>query len=180
MVVDVGTGDGRSVLALARHDSSTLAVGIDADAASMADSSRRAARRDALPNALFAVAAAEALPPELSGCAERVTVHFPWGSLLRGLARGEPNVAGQIAAVATDAARVEVLLSARPADRLPRLEAVEASTVAAVAANFEPHAFRLAGASRATAAEIAAVHSSWAKRLGANGERIVWRVSLER
>ena len=40
----------------------TLIVGVDANAAGMADASRRAARRGALPNALFAVAAAEHPP----------------------------------------------------------------------------------------------------------------------
>jgi hypothetical protein len=66
-------------------------IGIDANAASMADASRRAARpvkRGGLPNALFVVAAAENLPSELGGWAEAVTVHFPWGSLLRGLLAG--------------------------------------------------------------------------------------------
>jgi hypothetical protein len=40
----------------------TLVIGVDANAAGMAESSRRAARRGALPNALFAVAAAEHPP----------------------------------------------------------------------------------------------------------------------
>jgi 16S rRNA (adenine(1408)-N(1))-methyltransferase len=68
---------------------------VDANAAAMAVASRRAAaapRRGGLPNALFVVAAAEALPPELDGLADTVTVHFPWGSLLRGLLRADPAV----------------------------------------------------------------------------------------
>jgi hypothetical protein len=40
----------------------TLVIGLDANAAAMAKASRRVARRDALPNALFAVAAAEHPP----------------------------------------------------------------------------------------------------------------------
>jgi 16S rRNA (adenine(1408)-N(1))-methyltransferase len=50
------------VLATARRRPDTLVVGVDANAAGMADASRRAARRGALPNALFAVAAAEHPP----------------------------------------------------------------------------------------------------------------------
>jgi hypothetical protein len=46
--------------AAARPD--TLVIGLDANAAAMAEASRKAARRDALPNALFAVAAAEHPP----------------------------------------------------------------------------------------------------------------------
>ena len=62
MVIDLGTGDGRHVLAFAAARPDTLVIGIDANAAGMAEASRRAARRRALPNALFAVAAAEHPP----------------------------------------------------------------------------------------------------------------------
>ena len=73
----MGTGDGRFVLALARARPDTLVIGLDAVAAGMAEASRRAARRGgggsaagpekhpprgSLPNALFAVAAAEHPP----------------------------------------------------------------------------------------------------------------------
>jgi len=40
----------------------TLVIGLDASGAAMADASRRAVRRDRLPNALFVVAAAEHPP----------------------------------------------------------------------------------------------------------------------
>jgi len=50
------------VLAAATASPDTLVIGMDANAAAMADSSRRAARRRALPNALFVVAAAEHPP----------------------------------------------------------------------------------------------------------------------
>ena len=62
MALDLGTGDGRHVLAAASQAPDTLVIGIDANAAAMTESSRRAARRDAVPNALFAVAAAEHPP----------------------------------------------------------------------------------------------------------------------
>jgi 16S rRNA (adenine(1408)-N(1))-methyltransferase len=62
VAIDLGTGDGRAVLATAAADPGTLAIGVDASADAMTESSRRAARRNALPNALFAVAAAEHPP----------------------------------------------------------------------------------------------------------------------
>jgi 16S rRNA (adenine(1408)-N(1))-methyltransferase len=62
VAIDLGTGDGRYVLALARQRPETLVVGLDASAAAMAEASRRAARRDAVPNALFAAAAAQHPP----------------------------------------------------------------------------------------------------------------------
>jgi 16S rRNA (adenine(1408)-N(1))-methyltransferase len=62
VAIDLGTGDGRRVLRVAAARPETLTIGVDANAAGMADASRRAARRGALPNALFAVAAAEHPP----------------------------------------------------------------------------------------------------------------------
>jgi 16S rRNA (adenine(1408)-N(1))-methyltransferase len=62
VAIDLGTGDGRHVLAAAAADPDTLVVGVDAVAAAMAVASRKAARRGALPNALFAAAAAEHPP----------------------------------------------------------------------------------------------------------------------
>jgi 16S rRNA (adenine(1408)-N(1))-methyltransferase len=62
VTLDLGTGDGRHVLATAAQRPDTLVIGVDANAAGMAEASRRAARRDALANALFAVAAAEHPP----------------------------------------------------------------------------------------------------------------------
>jgi 16S rRNA (adenine(1408)-N(1))-methyltransferase len=181
VVVDIGTGDGRFVLAAARRDPSGLFVGIDADAPSMVESSRRAARRDALPNALFVVAAAEALPTELYDAADEVTVHFPWGSLLRGLVDGEPDVAGQLSSVAASRARVNILLSARPSDRLPWLPRVDAAVASRVGDRFAAHGFETRIARPATPDEVAAARSSWAKRLaaGASG-REVWRIAVGR
>ncbi len=60
-------------------------IGVDANAAAMAGCSRRAARRQGLANALFAVAAAEQPPLELHGVAGALRVNFPWASLLRGV-----------------------------------------------------------------------------------------------
>ena len=56
------------MLAAAAAQPDRLVVGVDANAAGMATASRRAAARPArggLPNALFVLAAAEALPAEL-------------------------------------------------------------------------------------------------------------------
>jgi 16S rRNA (adenine(1408)-N(1))-methyltransferase len=106
VTIDVGTGDGRAVLFIAAAEPTTLAIGIDANAASMAEASRRAAgppRKGGLANALFVVAAAEAPPEELRGLAARVTVLFPWGSLLRGCLGAHASVAeGMAGLVAPD------------------------------------------------------------------------------
>jgi 16S rRNA (adenine(1408)-N(1))-methyltransferase len=68
------------VLAAAAAQPDRLVIGIDANAAAMVPASRRAAakpERGGLPNALFVVAAAEALPVELTGVANLLTAYFP-------------------------------------------------------------------------------------------------------
>ena len=100
--MDLGTGDGRAVLARARTEPATLAIGIDANAASMIESSRRAAKpeqKGGRPNALFVVAAAETPPPELARLADEVTITLPWGSLLDGVLGHDDRVAAGVASL---------------------------------------------------------------------------------
>ncbi len=166
MALDLGTGDGRSVLAAAAARPETLVIGVDASAAAMAASSRRAARRGALPNALFAVAAAE--DPPLSDLAHEITVNFPWASLLRGvLGRDEAVLAG-IARLAAPGASVRALVSVVERDGVAGVPDVDE-----LASAYARHGLRLVDARPATATEIAASGSSWAKRLRAGAARPV-------
>lgn len=93
--VDIGTGDGRHVLDVARAEPDRLVIGIDAVAETMAESSRKAAaspRKGGLGNVLFFRGAAERLPGPFAGIADLVTVNYPWGSLMRIVA--EPEIEG--------------------------------------------------------------------------------------
>jgi len=86
VVIDLGTGDGRFVLDLAREDPSTLVIGIDPVPENMAESARKAAgspKKGGAPNAVFIRGAAERMPGPFLGVADLVTVNYPWGSLMR-------------------------------------------------------------------------------------------------
>ena len=168
MTIDVGTGDGRAVLATAAAEPTTLVVGLDAVAVSMAEVSRRAAapvRRGGLPNALFLLAAAEQPPAELHGLAGRVTVRFPWGSLLRGCLGADTTVAGGIASLLGPGAELELLLAPAARDRLEGLPSEPDAIVADALRAFEPFGLHLAEGRVATADEIRASRSTWARRL---------------
>jgi 16S rRNA (adenine(1408)-N(1))-methyltransferase len=174
VAVDLGTGDGRRVLATAAQQPDTLAVGVDANAAAMADSSRRAWRgRAALPNALFAVAAAERPPKALHGLAGSLTVNFPWGSLLRGILGEDDAVLAGVSRLMAPGAEGAVMLSLVPRDGLPPLPAR-----AALAPVYERHNIRLVEMRAATPEEVAVSGSSWAKRLRAGRERPVTLLRL--
>jgi 16S rRNA (adenine(1408)-N(1))-methyltransferase len=68
-------------LATAAAQPDRLAIGVDANAAAMAEAARRAAANPnpgGLPNAMFVTAAVEAMPAELDGVADVVvTAHYP-------------------------------------------------------------------------------------------------------
>jgi hypothetical protein len=150
----------------------------------MAVSSLRAARplrKGGLPNALFAVAAAERLPEELCAVAAEVTILFPWGSLLHGalaLDDGQAAAAG-IAGLLAPGAVVRALLSIDPRDRLA-VPTIDAADRAGLAARWECHGLSLTAFGPADPEEIGAYGSSWARRLAAGRERRVWRLELLR
>jgi 16S rRNA (adenine(1408)-N(1))-methyltransferase len=165
------------VLAAAAARPDRLVVGVDANAAAMAVASRRAAaapRRGGLPNPQFVVAAAEALPRELDGVAGLVTVHFPWGSLLRGLLGADPVIMTGLTRVMRPGATLSLLLSTTDCDRGAGVAPLQEPAMRALAAVYADWGLEVTQARPATAADIAAAHSTWGKRLGAGGRRPAW------
>jgi 16S rRNA (adenine(1408)-N(1))-methyltransferase len=146
----------------------------------MIDASRRALRRGALPNALFVVAAAESLPLELRGFAQEVTIHFPRGSLLRGLIRADPGIVEGLLAVTWLGATVTILLSVTARDRLDGLGTLDGPAIEEFCRRMAPFGLRPVDARPASREDIEAAHSSWSKRLGAGSTRTAWMVRLLR
>jgi 16S rRNA (adenine(1408)-N(1))-methyltransferase len=107
VLVDLGTGDGRYVDYIARTHPDTFALGIDACREQLVARSRRAPA-----NALYLIANALELPPELDGLATHLTINFPWGSLLAGLVSGDTALYQRLAAIARPGALLEVRLNA--------------------------------------------------------------------
>ena len=187
MIVDLGTGDGRAVLARARSEPRALVIGIDASAAAMAEASRRAERRGPT-NALFLAEGAERLADSpLAGRADLLTVTFPWGSLLRGLVGLEQATLAGTAAALRPGGRIEVLASVMPSDRVPGLDGLDDGAAAAIRAAWRNAGLELTSMRPAKPAEIVASGSSWAGRLqaarhGSRGAepRPVWRLDGHR
>ena len=180
MTIDVGTGDGRAVLAVAVRDPHTLAIGMDASAAALVEASRRAAgpaRKGGLPNAAFVLAAAEAPPCELAGVADLVTVQFPWGSLLRGALGADERVAAGVAGLVAPRGSLELLLAPAPRDGLNGLPTDPQGVIAAAEAAFGAHGLWVVEARRATEAQVRGSGSTWARRLGADRAAMLIRMA---
>ena len=180
MIVDLGTGDGRAVLARAAAEPGNFVIGIDANAAAMAESSRRAARGrglQRLANAWFMVEAAEALPGPLANVASTLTVAMPWGSLLRGVVGLDDAVLRGIASIVGPRGSVEVLTSVTPSDAVEGLVSLDREAEVGIAGAWTAVGFELVSMRPATLHDLRQARSSWARRLG---DRRVWRIELVR
>jgi SAM-dependent methyltransferase len=155
------------VLETARARPEALVVGVDANATALAEASRRAARparKGGLDNALFVLAAAEAPPAELAHRADLVTVHFPWGSLLDGVLGRNARAADGLATLLRPGGELVAVLALTPRDH--------AGSIADLA---PLDGMALTELRPATVAEVAATHSTWARRLR-RGD--VWRLVM--
>jgi 16S rRNA (adenine(1408)-N(1))-methyltransferase len=180
--VDLGTGDGRSVLRRARAEPARLFIGVDPALDGLAAASRQAARRadrGGAPNALFVLAALEDLPAELAARAGAVTVWFPWGSLLRAVAAPDDAGLRALRALCAPGAALDVVFSldgtrdAREAVRLGLDGGAPATDLAAAYARAGFGAVRVAPLSRA---DLLAIPSTWAQRHAHGRPRPVSRV----
>jgi hypothetical protein len=80
------------VLQHARAQPEAIAIGIDASADALRDTSRKAGS-----NALFFVSDALLALHELRGCVDDLRVTLPWGALLRWVLEGEREFALAVA-----------------------------------------------------------------------------------
>ena len=105
-LIDLGTGDGRFVRCLAEKYTENFFIGIDACRENL-----RVHSQQKLPNAIFIIASAQALPTELSGLASRVTINFPWGSLLESLLCNDMALMNSLSTTSRAQAGLEIYLN---------------------------------------------------------------------
>jgi len=114
VVVDIGTGDGRFIYEVAQAHPEWFCIGIDPARENLEEYSGkiyRKPRKGGLPNALYVIASAEELPPELNGLAQAIYISFPWGSLLEAVLLGHQNVWAGITRIATPRASLDMLIN---------------------------------------------------------------------
>jgi len=148
----------------------------------MAEASRRAARsvaKGGLPNTLFALASAEQIPDELRGVADSMTLAFPWGSLLRGALALDEAAAQGIRALLAPAATTVATFSIEDRDRLDLPPLHDAAEQRALADRWSRLGLDMCVLRLATQEELAALPSTWARRLAAGGDRAAWRLELQ-
>ena len=157
ILLDLGTGDGRFVHRMAEQYKEKFFIGMDACRENLRAKSQRK-----LPNALFVIASAQALPQELNGLASHININFPWGSLLESLLNDDACLINGFLSVTRPCASMEVLLNA---DALATAgwtfdsgaEQIERVLIAA--------GWRMNSRSSLKVCDLRSIPTTWAKRL---------------
>lgn len=106
IALDLGTGDGRYVRCMAETQRDRFFIGVDACRENL-----RANSRLKLPNALFVIASAQALPLELKGLASQININFPWGSLLESLLNNDESLINGLLTITCPGAKLDIYLN---------------------------------------------------------------------
>jgi 16S rRNA (adenine(1408)-N(1))-methyltransferase len=180
IVIDIGTGDGTFVYQCARQNPNKFYIGIDANPRPLAKISEKVHRKPTkggLANVLFLQAAVEDLPSELTGIADEIHVHFPWGTLLRGVAIGDTQVLNNLRRLCAPGALLEVILGLdweRDKSELERL-GVSAFSIeyidSVLAARYLQAGFEIFERGEKPPSDWPELYSSWARRLKGKSTR---------
>ena len=172
--MDAGTGDGRYPLHVARSRADTLAIGLDASADALAYAARCAVR-DRVPNLVLLRESLEGL--SLDSFADEVTIHFPWGSLLRGALAEDQIVFDAICRLPRPDGRLTLAFSVLDRDgRAP----LSAKDIARVTREYRWSGFTLVEDRALDRADVVAARSTWGKRLDVGGKRPGHMLSFRR
>ncbi|MDP8225831.1 MAG: hypothetical protein P9L99_20895 [Candidatus Lernaella stagnicola] len=112
--LDAGTGDAMFPYRLARSAPDTLCLALDPVADNMKKVASRLGRKPArggVENLVLLIGGLEYWPPALFGLVGRLTINFPWGALLRGVAEARPEIMRPAAALLTPGGEFDILLN---------------------------------------------------------------------
>lgn len=173
-VLDVGTGDGRFAYRLAKDNPAWYVFALDAVGENLEEIARRAGRkpsRGGLSNVSFVVGRAEALPEDLDGVCDLLTVILPWGRLMRDVMTPDAETLAGFRRVARGGATLELVLNTEIfAEPVPQeVRDLPPVTPAYVDRVLRP-AYRSSGIDLADARylderEVTGLHSTWSRKL---------------
>ena len=187
VIVDIGTGDGEFVYALAKDNPDRFIIGIDPHHKGLENLSTRIykkASKGGLDNALFVLSSIEALPKELNNIANQVFINFPWSGLLKGIVLVEDGTWSNIKRICKTGAYIDILFGYEqngdineaeqfgiPFLDLPYIRDTMASRLA-------EKGFRVTEMQTVNPEEIRDYPSSWAKKLGYGRDRAYYYLRL--
>ena len=172
--MDIGTGDGTFVYQSARQNRNKFYIGIDANVRPLEKVSEKIHRKPdkgGAPNVLFIQAAVEDLPEELEDTADEIHVHFPWGSLLKGVASGDKNVLQSLRRISRQDALLEVVIGLDPSRDITEINRLGLQSFSVefidsiLLLSYRTAGFEITERGTLQAGEWPEFKSSWARRL---------------
>jgi hypothetical protein len=139
----------------------------------------RKATKGGAGNALFIQAPVEDLPKELTNLADEVHIHFPWGSLLRAVAAGDPDVLRALRRIMIGGGLLEVVIGVdaqRDRSEIERLQLPPVTLdhiTSVLAPKYAAAGLEIKEQGNLAAHEWPHLRSSWARRLRGNDQRRV-------
>ena len=172
ITLDLGTGDGRYVRSRAEKHTDQFFIGVDACRENLRANSLRK-----LPNTLFVIANAQALPLELNGLASHITINFPWGSLLESLLNSDACLVNGLLAVTHPCAEIDILLNGEALRTAGWTLESGAERIARVLTDMK---WKMKSRSCMDAHALRSIPTTWAKRLAFGRDPRAIRLSLQR
>src|SRR5687768_14233424 len=132
-----------------------------------------------LPNAMFVQAAVEDLPEEFDGVADEIHIHFPWGSLLKAVVTGDPEVLASLRRIAAPGCLLEIVIGIDPerdkteTERLGIPEMTPIFVHSYLLPKYKGARFELLDHARLNPSEWSRLETTWARRLQGNADRKV-------
>lgn len=181
-MIDIGTGNGLFVYQSARSNPKKFYIGVDPSVCPLekiSEKIHRKPKKGGAPNALFVQAAVENLPDDLNGVADEVHVHFPWGSLLHGVATGEERVLGNLRRICSAGALLEVVIGLDPERDQTEMQRLGVQPVslgyidAVLTPRYRKAGFAVLERGTLSPSEWSQLKTAWAKRLSGGAGRTV-------
>jgi hypothetical protein len=139
-----------------------------------------------LANVLFVQGAVEELPEELNGVANELHVRFPWGSLLRAVATGDPEVLGNLRRICSSGADLEVMIGLDPERDQAQIARLALPSISRdyvetdLVPKYRASGFEIVETGILLSSSWTEIESSWAKRLRGNDARVLVYFRAER
>jgi 16S rRNA (adenine(1408)-N(1))-methyltransferase len=174
VTIDLGAGDGAFAYRSARAHPDRFVVAIDPVRENLREYSAKAGKkpdRGGAPNLLYVAASVEMLPDDLRSIAGEIIITLPWGSLMRGLILADPTVLDGVASLARPGAALRIVLNTRIFDDPIPIEARGLPDLTPDYARdklgpaYAAHGITIIAARWMDADEVAALGTTWAKRL---------------
>ena len=182
IVIDIGTGDGRFVSAMAKANPNKFFIGLDANVKPLEKPSVKATRKPnkgGLPNVMFVQAAIEFLPDEFTGVADEIHIHFPWGSLLQAVTLADERALTSIRRIAAENCLLEIVIAVdaeRDATELARLN-IPVLTYSyfknTLASRYNAAGFKTVEIKQLSRDDWSRIETSWARKLSSGSKRTV-------